>query len=131
MGDKSEPANDSSAVFADAIFAETVRKEMRVHRLYEHYMLSPSVIHKGLVLTNKPTSAGKEGRIETEDEDYKKLLLSASKSPRGKYMAPVTSAQECGWDTEPLVRNRDSRFYFPRNHTEITKIYGQAFAKKL
>ena len=41
-------------IFNDAIHAETIKKEMRVHRLYENYMLTPAKV-KDLVITNKPT----------------------------------------------------------------------------
>jgi hypothetical protein len=34
---------EKNAIFYDRIQAETIRKELRVHKLYENYMLSPSV----------------------------------------------------------------------------------------
>ena len=36
-------------------------------------------------------------------------LLNAQKAPQDKYEAPVTSAQEVGWNTKPLVP-RNPRF---------------------
>lgn len=58
-----------SMLFNDAIFAETIKKEMRVHKLYENYMLTPSKL-TNLVITKKPTGDPTVKGAEIEDSEY-------------------------------------------------------------
>ncbi|KAI8803484.1 FAM183A and FAM183B related-domain-containing protein [Cladochytrium replicatum] len=123
MADKSGKGSSGRASLVnDAKFAETIRKELRFHKLYENYMLSPSV-KKNLVITNKPTSAKLDG--ETIDPEYMNKCRYAQLAPREKYELPITSSQVYGWDTEPLVKLNDRRFHFPRVESSITKSHGQ------
>ncbi|TPX71891.1 hypothetical protein SpCBS45565_g00980 [Spizellomyces sp. 'palustris'] len=116
------PTNASAmnAVFRDAIHAETVRKEMKRYKVYEQYMLTPSV-EKGLVVTEKPN------RVSIQNME-KSLDLDSGKKPgitidHGQTL-PRTTNETYGWDTIPLMRNTDGRFYHPKIETEITKMYG-------
>ena len=43
---------------------------------------------------------------------------------------PRTTSSIYGWDTKPLVRFLDKRFYHPKSVTEITKMYGTRMISK-
>ncbi|KAI8610971.1 FAM183A and FAM183B related-domain-containing protein [Chytriomyces sp. MP71] len=119
-----------NAIFFDRIQAETIKKELRVHHLYEHYALSPSVKTK-LVINNKPQSMNmSHTEMEPEDDEYNVHAKRQSLTPRERYPAPVTSSQMYGWDTKTLFRTSDPRFYHPRVQCDITKSYAQTFGSK-
>ncbi|KAJ3412222.1 hypothetical protein HDV05_001082 [Chytridiales sp. JEL 0842] len=63
-----EDPKERNAVFHDRIQEETVRKEMRVHKPYENYMLTPG-IKKNLIVDNKPQSMS-IGNQELEDGNF-------------------------------------------------------------
>ncbi|KAJ3210670.1 hypothetical protein HDU67_005124 [Dinochytrium kinnereticum] len=99
---------EKNAIFFDRIQAETIKKELRVHKLYENYMLSPSIKNK----------------------EYLGFAKKNTLTPRERIPVPVTSSQVYGWDPAPLFRTTDPRFYHPRHESEITKMYGQAVSKR-
>ncbi len=68
----SEKKDRPSMLFNDAIFAETIKKEMRVHKLYENYMLTPSKL-TNLVITKKPTGDPTIKGAEIEDSKYNEV----------------------------------------------------------
>ncbi len=49
---------------------------------------------------------------------------------RGPNEIPRTTSSVYGWDTVPLMRVTDRRFYHPKQVTEITKMYGTAVMLK-
>ncbi|KAI9359563.1 FAM183A and FAM183B related-domain-containing protein [Zopfochytrium polystomum] len=131
MGDKDASADASdkkNAIFFDRIQAETIKKELRVHKLYDRYMLSPHVKSK-LVVTNKPQSMSL-AVDEIEDDEYCRFEAKAKLTPREKFAVPATSSQVCGWDAQVLFRTTDPRFYRPRVECEITKCWNQGVAKE-
>ncbi|KAI8852584.1 FAM183A and FAM183B related-domain-containing protein [Chytridium lagenaria] len=127
MGDNAKGATGASveknAIFFDRIQAETIKKELRVHKLYENYMLSPS-IKNNLVITNTPNTMNVQTKNEIEDEEYLTFSKKNALTPRDRLPVPVTSSQVYGWDPTPLFRTTDTRFYHPRCESEITKMYG-------
>ncbi|KAJ3241890.1 hypothetical protein HDU81_009753 [Chytriomyces hyalinus] len=127
---KVEVEDNKNAIFYDRIQAETIKKELRVHHLYEHYALSPSVKTK-LVINNKPQSMTLSStEVEAEDDEYNQHSKYQSLTPRERYPAPITSSQLYGWDTKTLFRTSDTRFYHPRVQCDITKSYAQTFGGK-
>uniref|UniRef100_H0Z9L7 Family with sequence similarity 183 member A n=1 Tax=Taeniopygia guttata TaxID=59729 RepID=H0Z9L7_TAEGU len=73
------------------------------------------------MVARKPMS-WHENVQEPINDEFLNLLHRAAEVPRKKYSEPQTESQEIGWHTTPLVpfdRN-DTRFYFPRQTTEIT-----------
>ncbi|KAL3901859.1 MAG: hypothetical protein SGCHY_000276 [Lobulomycetales sp.] len=64
-------------VFNDAIHAETIKKELRYHRLKETYMLTPGQA-KRLVFTNKPTGDRSVKGEDTQDGIGLALIFRAS-----------------------------------------------------
>ena len=48
----------------------------------------------------------------------------------GPHEIPRTTSSTYGWDTVPLMRVTDRRFYHPKQVTEITKMYGTALKKE-
>ncbi|KAJ1560089.1 hypothetical protein HK405_008275 [Cladochytrium tenue] len=118
-------------IFYDRIQAETIRKELRVHRLYDRYMLSPSVKSK-LVITNTPQSMNLMNPVDdVEDEEYSRQATQARQLPRERNAEPVTSAQAYGWDAAPLVppaSRTDPRFHRPRVECDITRCYNSGAA---
>lgn len=119
MSTTEKPKN---AIFYDRIQAETIKKELRVHKLYDHYMLSPNVKDK-LVVSNKPQGMNLMNQVEEkEDNEYCLYAENAKRTPKQKHPVPLTSSQLCGWDAEPLFRTTDPRFYHPRVECEITKV---------
>ncbi|KAL2919949.1 hypothetical protein HK105_200015 [Polyrhizophydium stewartii] len=126
---KSEGSRGSMSIIGDAILAETIKKELRYFRLNEKYMLSPNVI-KNLVVTNKPTdpivSVDDHGEEDPAlfDDAIKKHFASSKFVEHDPNETPKTSSSVYGWDTKPLVRVTDRRFYHPKTVTEITKMYG-------
>ncbi|KAI9332210.1 FAM183A and FAM183B related-domain-containing protein [Obelidium mucronatum] len=127
------PATDEerqNAIFYDRIQAETIKKELRVHHLYEHYALSPSVKTK-LVINNKPQAMNLQNTDkDAEDEEYNIKSKIQSMVPRDRYPVPITSSQMYGWDSKTLFRSLDKRFSHPRVQCDITKSYGQTFGSK-
>jgi len=108
-------------IFNDAIHAETIKKEMRVHRLYENYMLTPAKV-KDLVITNKPTGDPTITGKEMGDEEYLRAVRKRKMKPQELYPMPVTTSQAYGWDTDVLMRNTDRRFHFPRVVSDVSRI---------
>ncbi|KAJ3122724.1 70-kilodalton heat shock protein [Nowakowskiella sp. JEL0407] len=102
------------SVLNDTIHAETIKKELRYHNLYDRYMLSPKV-QKSLGITNKPTTAVKND--ELEDDEFINNLRKSELAPREKHLLPVTNSQEYGWDTVVLIvisyAREDHRNTFP------------------
>ncbi|KAJ3265244.1 guanine nucleotide exchange protein for ADP-robosylation factor [Chytriomyces hyalinus] len=93
---KVEVEDNKNAIFYDRIQAETIKKELRVHHLYEHYALSPSVKTK-LVINNKPQSMTLSNtEVEAEDDEYNQHSKYQSLTPRERYPAPITSSQLYG-----------------------------------
>ncbi|KAJ3173347.1 hypothetical protein HK101_011064 [Irineochytrium annulatum] len=122
--DASGKKEEKNAIFVDRIQAETIRKELRVHHVYEKYMMSPA-IKSNLVITNTPQRMSVNSNEEKEDEEYIQFSQKNSLTPRDKQPYPVTSSQEYGWDTDQLFRSTDGRFYHPRRETEISLMYKQ------
>ncbi|ORY49064.1 hypothetical protein BCR33DRAFT_714126 [Rhizoclosmatium globosum] len=119
-----------NAIFTDRIQAETIKKELRVYHLYEHYALSPSVKSK-LVINNKPQAMDvTKTDQEVEDEEYNVKSKIQSMVPKDRYPVPITSSQMYGWDSKALFRSLDKRFSHPRVQCDITKSYGQTFGSK-
>ncbi|KAJ3152938.1 hypothetical protein HDU86_005393 [Geranomyces michiganensis] len=122
-------ASATNPVFRDAIHAETVRKELRLYKIYDNYMLTPAV-EKGLVVAEKPNRINIqdiEKNLDKGDGDQKS---SASKTAVPRPLIPLTSNETYGWHTVPLMRNTDPRFFHPKVETEITKMYGALLVKK-
>lgn len=46
----SKPTKQQNPVYSntnmDRVHSETIRKELRHHKLYEHYMLTPTKVHE-------------------------------------------------------------------------------------
>ncbi|KAI8923870.1 FAM183A and FAM183B related-domain-containing protein [Entophlyctis helioformis] len=132
-GGKASGSRGSMSIIGDAILAETIKKELRHFVLNEKYMLSPNAI-KNLVFTNKPTDRlvsvdSSEEPEAGEAEDEVSLVGHAKpKTPRTNNDTPATTSGIYGWDTKPLVRITDRRFYHPKTVTEITKKYGTSVA---
>ncbi|KAJ1503520.1 hypothetical protein HMI54_008003, partial [Coelomomyces lativittatus] len=90
----------------NAIFQETIRKEMRRHQLYDHYALSPK-IKKNIVLTVTPNHMTPLQPIHHEfDGEYEKFASNMNKLPREKYTSPQTTNQDYFWESHQLVSNR-------------------------
>ncbi|ORZ36896.1 FAM183 family [Catenaria anguillulae PL171] len=108
----------------NAILEETIRKQMRRHKLHENYMLSPN-IKKNLVLTAKPNTTTSQPKHEEMDPEYLKFAAKQEKNPREKYVAPQTTSQEYFWHTSQLVPENltNPLFHHPRRSSEITKFY--------
>ncbi|XP_036244066.1 cilia- and flagella-associated protein 144 [Molothrus ater] len=99
--------------------AERARKERRWQLLFTQYTVNP--IHPVHMVSRKPMS-WHENIQEPIDDEFLKLLHRAAVVPREKYSEPQSESQEIGWHTKPLVPfdRSDTRFYFPRQTTEIT-----------
>ncbi|KAJ3115684.1 hypothetical protein HDU96_000232 [Phlyctochytrium bullatum] len=124
-------AVEKNAIFFDRIQAETIKKELRVHRLHlETADALRTLFPLDLVITNKPNTSNVQAKDEVEDEEYLAFSKKTALTPKEKLPLPVTSSQVYGWDPEPLFRTTDPRFYHPRHESEITKMYGQAFGSK-
>ena len=115
------------SIIGDAILAETIRKEMKDFKLNENYILSPNAI-KTLVFTNKVTSTVILENVDESLVDPKIKKYFDGSVVKGNI--PITSSSVYGWDTKPLVRVTDSRFYHPKTVTEITKRYGTSVTTK-
>ncbi|XP_039567572.1 protein FAM183A [Passer montanus] len=99
--------------------AERARKERRWQLLFTQYTVNPlRPVH---MVARKPMS-WHENIQEPIDDEFLNLLHRAAVVPREKYPEPQTESQEIGWHTTPLVPfdHSDTRFYFPRQKTEIT-----------
>ncbi|KAJ3050535.1 hypothetical protein HK097_008519 [Rhizophlyctis rosea] len=121
----------TTPVFRDMIHTETIKKELRLHTLYDNYNLTPTVAHR-IVVTNKPNEKLEDGKGEVEDDEYINILTTSRLPPSQHYSTPQTTSQQYGWDTKPLIDHRrlDKRFYHPKVETEITKMYGAAMIMK-
>ncbi|KAJ3301746.1 hypothetical protein HDV03_000452 [Kappamyces sp. JEL0829] len=100
---KEKSSRAPMTIIGDAIHAETIKKELRTFRLNESFVLSPTAI---------------------------KIHLKPAVAAHHPLEIPRTTASVYGWDTEPLVRITDRRFYHPKQVTEITKMYGTTLAPK-
>ncbi|KAM3668481.1 cilia- and flagella-associated protein 144 [Ammospiza nelsoni] len=99
--------------------AERAKKERRWQLLFTQYTVNP--VHPVHMVSRKPMS-WHENIQEPIDDEFLKLLHRAAEVPREKYSEPQTESQVIGWNTKPLVPfdRSDTRFYFPRQTTEIT-----------
>ncbi|KAJ3272846.1 hypothetical protein HDV01_005169 [Terramyces sp. JEL0728] len=117
-GKKDTSGRGPMTIIGDAILAETIRKELRNFKINENYMLSPNAI-KNLVLTNKPTD-----KLILTNMEMPEALKKELKASHSLHDTPRTTSEIYGWDTKPLMRITDRRFYHPKAVTEITKMYG-------
>ncbi|KNE64098.1 hypothetical protein AMAG_09160 [Allomyces macrogynus ATCC 38327] len=115
-------AEKLNTIQKNRILVETIRKEMRRHTLYDHYMLSPN-LKKNLVLTAKPNTTTVQPKEEDCDPEYKEFSEKLSKTPREKYAVPQTSAQEYFWETRQLMPENlnNPLFHHPRRSSEVTR----------
>lgn len=119
-------AKATDPVSINAIQAETIRKEMRNYRLYDTYMITPS-LHKSIFLSEKPQNKDARHRRQI-DEQFAQALEHTKRKPRDKYELPVVESHKMGWDSGQLLPENltDARFYHPRRETEITKLFSYA-----
>eukprot|EP00310_Coccolithus_braarudii_P013149 CAMPEP_0183350914 /NCGR_PEP_ID=MMETSP0164_2-20130417/21958_1 /TAXON_ID=221442 /ORGANISM="Coccolithus pelagicus ssp braarudi, Strain PLY182g" /LENGTH=155 /DNA_ID=CAMNT_0025522947 /DNA_START=48 /DNA_END=515 /DNA_ORIENTATION=- len=107
---------DTNEVSLNAIWAEHVDKEkayMQPKTKFTCNPLSSVEMNNGLgsrvpFVTDKVgySMGAQQDDVEIEDPDVRAVvqgLLDAQKPPQGKYEQPMTSAQEVGWNTKPLV----------------------------
>eukprot|EP00128_Syssomonas_multiformis_P018402 Colp12_sorted_trinity150504_noHs@2638 len=111
----------------EAILKETISKEERYYKLYTTYQPNRK---KMTYLTPKPNT--NPDKDEEEDVSYHEALEKKSAPPNTKFPFPQTTAQEIGWDTNPLVqpKRNDARFHHPRNRSDITKYMDAAWLHK-
>ncbi|KAI9008157.1 hypothetical protein HDU85_002125 [Gaertneriomyces sp. JEL0708] len=115
----------TNPVFRDMIHAETVKKEMRRHHVYEHYMLTPNV-RKGLVVAEKPNKISVQ---EIEKSAFDPIPIEDQVPARTPPLLPLTSNQIYGFfPPPPPAQILDRRFHHPKAETEITKVYGVAMS---
>merc|ERR1712071_367795 len=106
-------------VHQNAIWRETIKKELKNATLTLNTTFSVNPYHKMHTITEKPND-GRTNDVNAEKEPYK------------KYDFPMTEAQEVGWFHKPLVETdrHDSRLNFPRHNSEITKYMNAAWRLK-
>ncbi|KXJ19231.1 protein FAM183B [Exaiptasia diaphana] len=116
-------------VHQNAILCETIQKEQRNQQLYTNYSVNP--FKKMYTLTGKPNSEHDSADGE-EDDNFLRVIKRAHKTPVQKFEFPQTSAQEYGWNTDPLIDKTwyDQRLHHPRTHSEITKYMDAAWRVK-
>ncbi|XP_053492913.1 protein FAM183A isoform X2 [Ictalurus furcatus] len=74
------------------------------------------------ILPDGPMSRKMHEEVE-EDPTFLKRFHEAQSEPRKKYTRPMTTSQEIGWISNPLIAadHKDRRLNFRRHKSEITK----------
>ena len=119
-------------VHQNAIWRETIKKELKNASLTLNTTFSVNPYHKMHTVTEKPND-GRTNDVNAEEDPYfLKIMDEAAKEPHKKYEFPMTEAQEVGWFHKPLVESdrHDSRLNFPRHNSEITKYMNAAWRLK-
>jgi len=115
-------------VHQNAILCETIKKEQRNHKLYTNYSINP--FKKMYTLTGKPNSLHDSADGE-EDGTFLEVIKKSNETPVKKFQFPQTSAQEIGWNTEPLIdRLWKDRLEHPIVNAEITKFMDKKWMVK-
>ncbi|XP_020489403.2 protein FAM183A [Labrus bergylta] len=120
-----------NVVHQDAIFVETVRKELRCEKLHTEFGFNPNkTVH---VLPEKPLGR-KPPEVFVDTSEFIDAIRRARMEPTKKYPMPQTESQEIGWWAAPLIPpNRDDgRLHFHRAYSDITRHKESAlmFSKK-
>lgn len=59
--------------------------------------------------------------------EYNALTARLNAPPVSKFLEPLTSSQEYGWDANLLIPAiKDKRFYHPHVASEITRLFAQS-----
>ncbi|PFX20871.1 protein FAM183B-like [Stylophora pistillata] len=115
-------------VHQNAILCETIQKEQKNHKLYTNYSINP--FKKMYTLTGKPNSVHDSADGE-EDDNFLEVIKKSNETPVKKFKFPQTSAQEVGWNTEPLIdRLWKDRLDHPIVNSEITKFMDKKWMVK-
>jgi len=134
-------AKDTSEIAINSIFTEHVEKEAKFMRPKTKYTQNPCpsiVMNTGLgsrqtfVTEKVGYSTGQEPVEVGEDPDVKEVvnqLLNATRVPTEKYEDPITSAQEVGWYSKPLV-SANPRFVHGLRQGEATQ-FAETYTKKM
>eukprot|EP00054_Salpingoeca_dolichothecata_P031936 m.265107 g.265107 ORF g.265107 m.265107 type:complete len:130 (+) comp28575_c0_seq1:195-584(+) len=112
-------------IHQNTILNETVAKEIRNQKLYTSFQINPH--SKPAAVAGKPNVADLDN--SDDDDEILKTLAAARKPPKQKSSFPMTSSQEYGWDTAPLISSSTGNFSHPRKQTEITN-YMDAYWKQ-
>merc|ERR1739848_316029 len=126
------PREGQNIVHYNAIWRETIKKELRNATLTLNTTFSINPYHKMHTVADKPNSNLSAERKAAEDPVFLKIIDHAALEPHKKYDCPMTEAQEVGWFHKPLVDSdrQDSRLHFPRHNSEITKYMNAAWRLK-
>ena len=128
-------AKDRSEIALNTIWSEHVEKESKILKrsIKTQYTCNPCAsipMNNGLgmrmasVTEKVGYSVGLEPVEVGEDPDVKAVvagLLGAQKVPTEKYSDPITSAQEVGWYSKPLVAP-NPRFVHGLKQAEATEV---------
>ncbi|KNC99524.1 uncharacterized protein SPPG_04915 [Spizellomyces punctatus DAOM BR117] len=115
----------------DAVFKETIRKFDRCTRPQERFIITPGLV-KNIVLTENPQNSHvQERQREAVDAECNRYVQRCNRPPPAKYASPITSAQEYGWHSSPLLKENCPFAHHPRRKTQVTQLYGQAYTRTL
>jgi len=134
-------AKDRSEIALNCIWTEHVEKEQKGFVPKTQYTCNPCssiVMNNGLgsrvpfVTEKVGFSVGMEPIELGEDPDVKAVvdgLLNAQRVPEEKYAQPITSSQEVGWLSKPLVAS-NPRFQHGLKQAEATQ-FAETYTKKM
>ncbi|XP_028403772.1 protein FAM183A-like [Dendronephthya gigantea] len=116
-------------VHQNAILCETIKKEQQNQKLYTNYSVNPFT--KMYTLTGKPNSLHDSADGE-EDDTFLEVITKAHRTPVEKFEFPLTSNQDYGWNTQPLIdgQRTDPRLHHRRQNSEVTKYMDVAWRVK-
>jgi len=91
---------ERNQVEINACWVEAIKKEHLKETINEHFQLNPKNL---VVISEKPTTkkpSGENDEHDTNLQELKTKLGTLTSVPKEKYMLPMTTNQQFGWDLE-------------------------------
>eukprot|EP00003_Mantamonas_plastica_P030078 TRINITY_DN730_c0_g1_i2.p1 TRINITY_DN730_c0_g1~~TRINITY_DN730_c0_g1_i2.p1 ORF type:complete len:144 (-),score=65.78 TRINITY_DN730_c0_g1_i2:102-533(-) len=133
MSQKKELVDKRNEVHQNKIWMEAIKREKASHQLVEEFVANPKSLYS---ITEKPNRVNvweemertekerlgqlEEGEEEEDDTGYKEQMKQSLKTPAERYDFPLTTAQEIGWYSKPLIE-QNQKFNKPLASSDITK----------
>mmetsp|Transcript_41932 Transcript_41932/g.102827 ORF Transcript_41932/g.102827 Transcript_41932/m.102827 type:complete len:147 (+) Transcript_41932:105-545(+) len=120
-------------VAINSIWREHIKKERSILKLNDQFRLNPKQLTANMI-TGKPNvdPARIGAKIEADPEmiaELDNILKETKKVPTEKYEEPMTTSQEIGWYSKPLMPNRKKLGIKSCEITEYANAYSMAMGR--
>jgi len=110
MGDDNHKKMEFNQIAINSIWREHIKKERAILKLNEDFRLNPKQLTANMITGKPNVDPAREGaKLEADPEMVAELdgiLKNTKKVPTEKYEEPMTTSQQIGWFSQPLMPNR-------------------------